>query len=44
MKVNRKWEESEMIFWLFGKHESEWKVRGKKVIYLVNDINILTLE
>ena len=33
-----------MIFLLFDRSESEWNVRGKKVIYFVNVINILTLE
>jgi hypothetical protein len=33
-----KWVESEMIFWLFGRTESERKERG---IYLVKDINTL---
>jgi hypothetical protein len=40
-KVKRMWVESEMIFWLFGLSESEKKMRGKKDIFLLNDINTL---
>jgi hypothetical protein len=38
MKVSRKWMESRMIVWLFDMSESEKKVKGKKEMYLVNDI------
>lgn len=41
MKVNRKWKESMKIFGLFGISE---KVKGKKDVYLMNDINILIIK
>jgi hypothetical protein len=40
-KVEGKWVESKIIFWLFGMSESEKNIRGKKDIFLLNDINTL---
>jgi hypothetical protein len=33
--------ESKVIIWLFGRSESKKKVKGKKMMYFVNDIIIL---
>lgn len=38
LKVSRKWMQSKMIV-LFGMNESNKKVKGKKYINLINDIN-----
>jgi len=33
-----------MIFWLFGLSEGEKKAKGKKEVYLVNDIDTRILK